>query len=342
MRLFKRKKSANSVSRTKIKRKVEIEGISIPGIIFNLDYHIIDLKVYSDGIIDCWEMVDLPIFQEKLKENWVVTSIPEGSQISIFELGRWKIKNCKWNFDRQSYFDFVKSLVKVLNPNMENLYNMHGSTSMKVNGVNTSKLGFSSPEPYYVSSEIGVHKETIEGNKFTIFFRDEDDQFYLSQMSIFKDGLVHFNDIPNSKSYKFADIRKLIDSKKILSEIPTGNRVNLGNLGSFELDTGYSIDIEEKFLDFQDQFNALQGKEDCLSKCIRIFEEFMERPTATKKEELKISFESIPKHKRMYVGDMDTQDFHLKLILYGESARQEWEERYRHPMPDFKVPELLD
>lgn len=342
MGLFKKKKSTNPDNHTKIRRKVEIEGLSIPGIIFNLEYHIIDLKVYSDGIVDCWEMVDLPIFQEKLKKNWVVTSIPEGGQISIFELGRWKIKNCSWNFNQQTYFDFVKSLVKDLNPKMENLYNMHGTTSMKVNGVNTSKLGISSPEPYYVASEIGIHKETFVGKKFSVFYCDEDDQVYFSQMSIFKDGSVHFSNLPNSKTCKFEDIRKLIDSKTILSEIPTGNRVNLGNLGSFEIESGFGVDIEEKYFDFQDQFNVLQGKEDSLRKCISIFKEFMEQPTTSKKEELKVAYESIPKHKRMYVGDMDTKDFHLKLILYGEVARQEWEERYGYPMPDFKVPELLD
>ena len=67
-----------------------IEGVARPVFIHNFTYHLTDLRVFADGLIDCWEWVDLEGLREKLECGWVVTEVPEGGEISAFELGRWK------------------------------------------------------------------------------------------------------------------------------------------------------------------------------------------------------------------------------------------------------------
>ena len=57
---------------TTITRTEILEGFSIPGIIHNMQYHFTDLQGYSDGLISCWEMVDLSMFKDKLNKGWVV------------------------------------------------------------------------------------------------------------------------------------------------------------------------------------------------------------------------------------------------------------------------------
>lgn len=73
----------------------DVEGRRIPGtwrhvFINNGGHHFLaDLKVYADGMIDCWELVDLDGFRRKLASGWVATSLPEGGRASGHLVGAW-------------------------------------------------------------------------------------------------------------------------------------------------------------------------------------------------------------------------------------------------------------
>ncbi|MEU8341862.1 NADAR family protein [Spirillospora sp. NPDC048832] len=67
-----------------------IEGVARPIFIHNMSYHLADLLIYADGAINCWDWVDLDGLREKLDCGRVVTQVPEGGEISAYELGRWK------------------------------------------------------------------------------------------------------------------------------------------------------------------------------------------------------------------------------------------------------------
>nr|WP_306665852.1 hypothetical protein [Paenibacillus oleatilyticus] len=62
----------------KISRQRTIEGTCIPGIIKNMQYYYINLDVYEDGMINCWELVDLNGLKEKIEINWLVPNVPNG------------------------------------------------------------------------------------------------------------------------------------------------------------------------------------------------------------------------------------------------------------------------
>ncbi len=71
------------------------DGIRVPGtwrhvFIRNGDYHLTDLFIYADGLIDCWDLVTLAEFEEKLRCGWVATDLPEGARASGHELAAWK------------------------------------------------------------------------------------------------------------------------------------------------------------------------------------------------------------------------------------------------------------
>ncbi|MFJ6437365.1 NADAR family protein [Streptomyces sp. NPDC091416] len=71
------------------------DGVRIPGtwrhaFIRNGGTHYLtDLFIYADGLIDCWELVTLEEFQDKLRSGWVATTLPEGAEASAFQLAGW-------------------------------------------------------------------------------------------------------------------------------------------------------------------------------------------------------------------------------------------------------------
>jgi len=330
--LFKKNQTPNN-ELTLISRTQTVEGLSIPGIIRNLNYHFVNLQVYKDGLVYCWEMVDLPLFRKKIDINWVVTHIPDGESISIYSLGYWKIDKGNWLYNRETFYEYVYSLVKRLNPRQENLYNCHGRTSEKIGNVEVSTFGIPNAKPYYISGNKGVFAEKTSGESFNIFFRDDDNKIYLAALSIFKDGHVELNCIPTKKSFEFTDIKTLIHNKTLLTEPLVGERINILGLGSFVLSAGSGINIEHKYNEFLDEYNVIQGHESSIQKCKHLFNLYKQQPTEELKTELQTAYEAIPLHQRIFVGDMDTKDYEVRLAIYGDKVKKEWEDAYGFEYP---------
>src|SRR5208283_6058290 len=53
-------------------------------------YFLTDLRVYADGMIDCWGLVDLATFRQKVASGWVSTTLPQGAEASAHHLARWR------------------------------------------------------------------------------------------------------------------------------------------------------------------------------------------------------------------------------------------------------------
>ncbi|MFZ3497808.1 NADAR family protein [Streptomyces sp. 5.8] len=72
-----------------------VDGIRIPGtwrhaFIHNGHHHLIDLFIYADGLIGCWDLVTVEEFEEKLRTGWVATTVPEGAVAAADGMGEWK------------------------------------------------------------------------------------------------------------------------------------------------------------------------------------------------------------------------------------------------------------
>ena len=63
-----------------------IFGKGLPAFIHNGSYHQVTIKVYADGLIDCWQLVDLDGFKQKVRAGWIVTQVPAGKRISCHHL----------------------------------------------------------------------------------------------------------------------------------------------------------------------------------------------------------------------------------------------------------------
>ncbi|HEX6800630.1 MAG TPA: NADAR family protein [Ktedonobacterales bacterium] len=52
-------------------------------------YFLADLKVYADGMIDCWGLVDLATFRQKVASGWVATTYVQGAYANVHQLVTW-------------------------------------------------------------------------------------------------------------------------------------------------------------------------------------------------------------------------------------------------------------
>jgi hypothetical protein len=341
-KIFKSTKTLDPGDLTTITRTEVIEGFSIPGIIHNMQYHFTDLGVYSDGLISCWEMVDLPMFMDKLNKGWVVTSIPEGGAISIFNLGNWNIEQGEWQHTKETLYDYVYSLVKRLNPRLENLHNYNGCNSKVVGKANVAKHFIPTPKPYHIDDPCSFFPRKINGEKFHFFYRNSDNKTYLAELSLYKSGHVEITNLPEKKILKFEDINELVNSGQLTTELKIGEIVTLFNLGSFKIKSGSGVEIKFKLNELEDKLNELNGRENSIAKCKRIFEDYIQNPTTKIKDSLKEAYEAVPEHQRIFVGTMDTKDYEVRQILYGNKVKKEWEDYYGFEYPYDDMPKPID
>lgn len=341
-KIFKPTNSNKPHDLTTITRTEIIEGFSIPGIIWNVQYHFTDLQVYSDGLISCWEMVDLLMFKDKLNKNWVVTSIPDGETISIFSLGNWKIDKGVWFYNKETFYTYVHSLIKKLNPTLENLHNYNGNNSKMIGKANVAKHFIPDPKPYHFEELNSFFPKRTSGEKFNIFYRNDDNNTYLAELSIYKNGRIELTNLPDKKCFEFTDLKNLIDNKLITTDLNSGEKITVLGLGTFIATSGQGVGVTSKYNEFVDKYNELTGKEGSIDKCRRIFEEYKQTATVKLKNDLKEAYEAVPEHQRIFVGNMDTKDYEVRHIIYGDIVKKEWENDYGYEYPYDDMPKPID
>ncbi|MFB6456841.1 hypothetical protein ACE38W_16330 [Chitinophaga sp. Hz27] len=306
---------------TRIYRKQLIEGFSIPAIIHNASYYFTDLDVYADGRVQCWNFEDLEHFKNDVKRGWVSLSIPEGDQISIYGLGCWTISNGNWCYTQETFIDYVLSLIKELNPNLENIYQYKPRV---VNGVTIGESGQGTI--YKTKSNIppDPFEERISGDSMNVFYR-ANDSWYLAKTIVFPDNTITLTRLETPVDISFQEFEALIDKGIIQSEIPSGTKVMIHGLGSFIIgEAHYTTEIAEILLEIQDAARKLRNEPTTLDICINAYQQYLDNPTAANKALLKTSYENVPDHQKMYVGDMDTKDIAVRMIIYGDEEIENW------------------
>lgn len=88
-----------------------IPGYLLPIFIKNGPHHLTNLKVYQDGMVNCWELVSFKRFQQRVEDGWVVTALPEGAEVFAFPLGSFVATQVK-NFVREA--ELVKEVADAI------------------------------------------------------------------------------------------------------------------------------------------------------------------------------------------------------------------------------------
>ncbi|HKQ72547.1 MAG TPA: hypothetical protein VJ810_02390 [Blastocatellia bacterium] len=82
-------------------------------------------------------------------------------------------------------------------------------------------------------------------------------------------------------------------------------------------------------------------------KCRECYEAFLAAPTVANREALREAYEAVPEHNRAYLGDMDTKDVPIRMIIYGKQELENWSHRIvaselgYSPLPTIFTPDVL-
>ena len=119
-------------------------------------------------------------------------------------------------------------------------------------------------------------------------------------------------------------------------------------MGSFIVDSEkWAITSDDLLLEAADLFARLNGQLTSSDKCLACYDAFLAAPTVANREALREAYEAVPQHNRMYLGDMDTKDVPIRMIIYGKQELETWSHRIvarEHgvsPLPTISVPNVL-
>ena len=310
----------NLKSYSQIRRTMTISGVSIPAFIHNGMYYKTNLDVFQDGIIDAWGMVDIDFFKQKIQNGWIRATVPNGADLSIFHLSQFTIKNGKWQFDRMSFQQYVLDIIKELNPEQENLYNFYGTDVRLKNNVRYAK-NVGTTLPVFEKKRDEYQNDILKGDNKSIFKRIDEHTYYLCRFDIFSDGTIRINDLPNVENLSFAEFKDRA-GRDFISEIEEDNKVIIYGLGEMEVErTFWQIGINDIMGDVSDKISLLNKEPDSSAVCIAMYENYIKQPSPQLKEKLKIAYEAIPSHLRMYMfGDMDLRDTPITNIIYNNES----------------------
>lgn len=303
-----------------ISRTVRRFGVVHPALIHNGGYYFVNLQIYEDGLVNCWGMLDLPLFREKLGTGWVVCGVPDGDNISVHDLGSWPVTEGAWELTPAGLYERVRALVAELNPTMENLHDCHGRTTRQVGPVRCTILDNPTERP---TRNVGAYAwafEPVHGSKASIFVRQG--ELFLADVRVFADGVVELAQLPQLETTTIEGLRQLLDEGRALCAPPPGSRVRIMGLGAFTAGVARHTVSADDFLGVvADLVEELNGRPSTIARCRQALEAYKAQPGAANLSLLRLAYEAIPTHHRMYVGDMDSKDSEVRAILAGRAGR---------------------
>jgi hypothetical protein len=332
---------------SEIQRTVLINGVKIPGIICNLNYHLADIKVYSDGLVDCWKMVDLKGLRDVIQTEWLVPAVPNGKILSIHHLGYIEVKKGKWLYNKKSLEKNIYEIIRNMNPEMENLFNCFGRDGMVVNGVNVAWPPCGNPTVHKYQKPFTVFSKSFNGEDLW-HIRKFQDEFHLVSIQIFEDDTVRISGCNDEKEYSFDEFLIMLRESEEFKKPEMGAIIKINSLGEI------TIGEKSKFMDFnfiigeiEDTRDKIQGRKGKIQLCMEAFKNYTTTPNKENLENLRRLYESVPGHLRRYCGDMDTSDIPIRMILYGEKEIEQWS-HYRvakengMDLPRINIPEIKE
>lgn len=99
----------------RLKDGARIDEVSILAFIHNVDFYLTEISVYQDGMIDCWGLVDLDGFAQKVRSGWVRTHAPEGARVIVSLLGSFNATNAAFPVEPEEFIKEVADEIEELN-----------------------------------------------------------------------------------------------------------------------------------------------------------------------------------------------------------------------------------
>lgn len=314
-----------TILRSKPTTLPSVAGIAVPAFIRNGDYYFTEIDVYADGLFECWGAVDLDCLERKFSEGWISPGVPAGCRISIYDLLSAKVESCEWEHTAESFQEHLLASLRLLNPEHRDLYDFAGEEIEVRDGVRWAKVGIMESTPCQRSDS----KYRPLGESRYALIRHEN-QTFLTPIRIYADGQIDVHPRFNEQRLVAIDeFEEMVESGEIRTAVPERTTVEIDLLGRAALqDVMPHIDRpSDLVLEVRETIKRLKGEKDAVDMCREAFQEYLDDPTMRTRDLLRAAYEAVPEHHRMYVGDMDTKDIPVRMIIYGEEEIEGWSHR---------------
>lgn len=302
-------------------RKERVEGRSFLGIIKNGSYFLSNLAIYEDGIVSAWDKFDIYQFEKALEKKWVVSFIEDNEELNIRGIGDFEILESQW-MHKDDYYKYIKSILKEMNPEMQNIYK---TTQREIEKWEKLKVSFLAiPIDFKMKKEFGYD---LSGGKSYFIFRksshySSNKEIFLTYYTIYDDETISiYND---NNIYNFDNIKNMFDKNELVLYPKEDDTIIIENLAKLKLKpTLKYTNKKEKLKEIKENIKEISGKENAFDYAIKCYHNYLVYPSDYNRELLKEAYEKLPKHERIFLGDMDNKDSDFRRIIYTPNIKRE-------------------
>ena len=302
-------------------RKERVEGRSFFGIIKNGSYFLSNLAIYEDGIVSAWDKFDIYQFEKALEKKWVVSFIEDNEELNIRGIGDFEILESQW-MHKDDYYKYIKSILKEMNPEMQNIYK---TTQREIEKWEKLKVSFLAiPIDFKMKEEFGY--DLSNGKSYFIFRKSShyssNKEIFLTYYTIYDDETISiYND---NNIYNFDNIKNMFDKNELVLYPKEDDTIIIENLAKLKLKpTLKYTNKKEKLKEIEENIKEISGKENAFDYAIKCYHNYLVYPSDYNRELLKEAYEKLPKHERIFLGDMDNKDSDFRRIIYTPNIKRE-------------------
>lgn len=302
-------------------RKERVEGRSFFGIIKNGSYFLSNLAIYEDGIVSAWDKFDIYQFEKALEKKWVVSFIEDNEELNIRGIGDFEILESQW-MHKDDYYKYIKSILKEMNPEMQNIYK---TTQREIEKWEKLKVSFLAiPIDFKMKKEFGY--DLSNGKSYFIFRKSShyssNKEIFLTYYTIYDDETISiYND---NNIYNFDNIKNMFDKNELVLYPKEDDTIIIENLAKLKLKpTLKYTNKKEKLKEIEENIKEISGKENAFDYAIKCYHNYLVYPSDYNRELLKEAYKKVPKHERIFLGDMDNKDSDFRRIIYTPNIKRE-------------------
>jgi hypothetical protein len=155
--------------------------------------------------------------------------------------------------------------------------------------------------------------ETIPGTYLQAFIKSGQD-YFVAEIKIYKDGVIDCYGEVDLEGFK-----EKVRTGRVKTRVPEGARVSMMNHGiafTFTVTNVRALVEEEEFVkQVEDEIRRLNGQPTTHDLCRKAMDRYEQAPTEENKEQLRQSYVAVPKHLRVFLGDIDSKDWDYLDVL---------------------------
>lgn len=154
---------------------------------------------------------------------------------------------------------------------------------------------------------------TIPGTFLQAFIKNGQ-HYFVAEIKIYRDGII---DTHGFEHVDLEGFKLRVRTGWVRTTLPEGARVSM-MLSSLNFDVSNvkaQVEEEEFIKEVEDEIRRLNAQPTSAQLCAEALENYKKNPTEFEKDKLRQAYETVPKHRRKFLGDMDSKDWEYKRIL---------------------------